>query len=34
MLVLGLTGRPVRKSAKNLKFSVDEATSINVFIAG
>src|SRR6516165_1590688 len=34
MLVLGVTGRPARKSAKNLKVFVTEATSINVFIAG
>ncbi len=31
---LGLSGRPANKSAKNLKSSATEATSINVFIAG
>src|SRR6516162_9539615 len=34
MLVLGGTGSPARKSAKNLKVFVTEATSINVFTAG
>ena len=34
ILGLGLSGRLVKNSAKKLKFSAREATSINVFIAG
>src|SRR5262245_28549408 len=34
MLVWGVTGSPARKSAKNLKVFVTEATSINVLTAG